>query len=139
MPACPSWVDVLRENRPKLRLHVVDDVSGDACAPGASVTVDARLDGTPIGSVGFLCRSELRAPPPQYTIEGPDVTPGMHELVVRTQLPGGSREASALVSLPAFDFVDEQRSAVLGAEITVDVSRSDVTIGPPQVYPPHGL
>jgi len=140
VPPCPSWTDALRENAPKLRLHVIDSISGDGCPNGASVTVEARLDGASIGAVTFSCRSaELRAPPPHNLLEGRDVMPGMHELALRTQLPGGSRETTVLVSLPAFDVLEDGKSLMLGAEILVDVSRDDVTIGPPQVYAPHGL
>ena len=139
MPACPSWIDVLRENRPKIRIHVVDNVSSSGCPSGDTVTVEARLDGEPIGATTFACQPGVRAPAPSHPLEGPEVMPGMHEILIRTQLPGGSRETSVLMSLPAFDVLADGKSAMLGAEIVVDVSRDDVTISPPQVYPPHGL
>jgi hypothetical protein len=65
------------------------------------------------------------------------VTPGLHELAVRAKLEGGVVETSALMSLPAFDLVADGHAAVLGAEVVVDVRPDDVTIAPPQVYPPR--
>jgi hypothetical protein len=139
IPPCTSWVDALRQNPTTLHVYVVDRVSGFGCAAGESIAVDVVLDDAPVGTTTFPCANELRAPARRYLITGGEVVPGMHELSVRLRLAAGSREAGALMSLPAFDFGPDGRTAMIGAEIMVEVTRDDVTIAPPVVLVPPGL
>ncbi|HEY8072572.1 MAG TPA: hypothetical protein VIF62_00635 [Labilithrix sp.] len=139
VPPCASWIDALREQPVPLHVFVVDRVSPGGCAIGSSSSVTVTLDDAVVGTANIPCSGELRAPPPMYRLNGPDVVAGLHEISVRAQLPSGTIDSAMLMSLPAFDITDEGRSAVLGAEIVIDVNRDDVFINAPQVYPPKGL
>lgn len=138
VPPCPSWVTAFRDNRALLHIHAYDGVSGTpACAQAASVRVLAFLDEEPVGGVEIPCLDAERLPPAAYRIEGPRVTPGMHELRVEVQTPRGVVQGKTLLSLPAFDIPGDGRMIAMGAEIAVGIGPDDLAIGPPQVYPPR--
>ncbi|MBX3187566.1 MAG: hypothetical protein KF819_11150 [Labilithrix sp.] len=141
MPPCPSWVEAFKENRAALHVHAIDAISHTpACAAGQAAKVTVYLDEQPVALGEIPCLDDLRAPAASYRLDGGNVTPGMHELRVEVQAPGGrGRGASALVSLPAFDIPPDGQTIAIGAEVPVEIGPDDVTIGPPQVYPPKGL
>ena len=134
MPPCASWIDTLRDRPTTLHVHLADRVVG-ACSPGTTVTASVTYDGAGVGEARFACGSTPRT----VRLEGPKVTPGLHEIVVRTEGPAGPLEAAALVSLPAFDVTGDGKNATLGSEIVVDVGVEDLSIEPPLVYEPHDL
>jgi hypothetical protein len=134
VPPCPSWLDVFRDRPATLQVHLVDRFSPD-CEPSVAVTATASFDGAEIGNATLTCGAPGRI----VHLEGPKVSPGLHELVVRTTGPAGTLEASAVVSLPAFDVAGDGKTATLGAEMIVDVGVEDLSIEPPAVYPPHDL
>jgi hypothetical protein len=115
-------------------VHLADRVAG-ACAPGATVTASVTFDGAAVGEARFPCGPDAHT----VKLAGPKVTPGLHEIVVRTEGPAGPLEAAAVVSLPAFDVTSDGKNATLGSEIVVDVGVEDLSIEPPLVYAPHDL
>jgi len=117
---------------------VYDGVSGTpACATGQSVHVRAFLDEEAVGEVDVPCLDTERLPPAVYRIEGPRVSPGMHELRVDVVTPRGIVQGKTLLSLPAFDIPSDEQAIIMGAEIAVGIGPDDLAIGPPQVYPPR--
>ncbi|MBS2017628.1 MAG: hypothetical protein JST00_32415 [Deltaproteobacteria bacterium] len=139
MPPCPSVVDALREQRAPLHVHLVDAVSGtSACAEGAVVAVTVFLDDHPVGLGEIRCSRERRGANAPVRVDAKPVTAGLHELRVEARRAQGKVEAASLVSLPAFDITMEGKALVIGAEITVTVGADEITIAPPQVYPPRG-
>ena len=140
MPSCPSWVDAFKQNQATLHVYIFDGVSNTpACAKGQTVLVTVRLDDHPVGVADVPCLDEARAPPPSYRIEGPAVSPGLHELRVDVSTPRGIVQGTTLMSLPAFDIPTDGHSLTVGAEVAVGVGPDDLAIGPPQVYPPKGF
>ena len=109
------------------------------CARGTVLRVVTYLDDQPVGLTDVPCLEEVRAPPKSYRIDGPPVTPGLHELRIDVQSPRGKVQGITLLSLPAFDIPADGRSLMFGAEVAVWIGPDDVTIGPPQVYPPKAL
>lgn len=140
MPPCPSIVDAFRENKAALHVYVLDSVSGTkACTPGGTIGVTVYLDDVPVGLGEMPCAKEIRVPPAAYRIEGKPIAPGLHELRVEVKNAVGKMEASALMSLPAFDIAGEGKWLLVGAEVPVTISADEIAISPPQVYPPKGL
>lgn len=140
MPPCPSIVDAFRENKAALHVYVFDAVSGTkACTSGGTIGVTVYLDDVPVGLGEMPCAKEIRVPPAAYRIEGKPVVAGLHELRIEVKNAVGKMEASALMSLPAFDIAGEGKWLLVGAEVAVTVSADDIAISPPQVYAPKGL
>lgn len=140
MPPCPSVVEALRENRAPLHVYAFDAVSRTrACEPGGVVAVTVYIDDQPVGIGEIRCADELRVPPPGIRIDGKPIAAGLHELRVEVRNARGKMETSALMSLPAFDITMEGKALIVGAEISITVSADEISIAPPQVYPPRGL
>ena len=119
-------------------MYAYDGVSGTAaCAAGTKVVkVQAFLDDNPVGQVDVPCLPSEQQPPPAYRIEGPSVTPGLHELRIDVSSPRGTVQGKTLMSLPAFDLPPDGHEIHVGAEISVGIGPDDLAIGPPQVYSP---
>lgn len=130
-------MSAFRENRATLHVYAYDGVSGTpACVRGQNVHVAAYLDEQPAGVVEVSCLETERTPPAVYRIDGPVVSPGLHELRIEVQTPRGIVQSKTLMSLPAFDIPADGRTINMGAEVAVGIGPDDVAIGPPQVYPP---
>jgi hypothetical protein len=137
VPPCPSWVSAFRDNRTTLHVYAYDGVSGTpACGRGEKVHVIAYLDEAAAGAVDLACLDTERTPPAVYRIDGPIVSPGLHELRIEVQTTRGVVQSMTLMSLPAFDIPADGRTINMGAEVAVGIGPDDVAIGAPQVYPP---
>jgi hypothetical protein len=137
VPPCPTWVTAFRESRTVLHVYAYDEVSGtSACGRGKKVRVTAYLDEVPVGMVDVPCLEPALSTPPSYRIEGPVVSPGLHELRLDVQTVGGVVQSKTLLSLPAFDIPGDGHSVHMGAEVSVGIGPDDLSIGPPQVYAP---
>ncbi len=139
VPPCASWIDALRQQHVPLHVFLVDRLSPNGCVMGTSASVTVELDDAVVATSELPCIAELGSPPPMIRLDGPEVSAGLHEVTVRARLPAGTIETAALVSLPAFDITDDGRSAVVGAEVVIEITRDELTIAPPRVYPPKGL